>query len=194
MLSRRSLISVFAICCIWIQVKANTGIRFPYGLSLTPPRIDEAPAKGRTVYQLYYLSYLADWTLDHFGWFAGLSTYWRMFDPPPSLNRQLQITANMTDGSQLELPFANHLSRSFLQRNFTDFREAKHEWNLYDNAEGLRQLTQHICHHYSSGERAVTDVRVDIISNKILDPETAQRSGSYYGERQDTPAGVFPCE
>ncbi len=69
-----------------------------------------------------------------YGHVTGLDRYWDMFSNLPRFNWWYVIKAEYADGTTVLLPLPRQSERTFLQRHFFDFKEAKFELNIYPRA------------------------------------------------------------
>src|SRR5690606_18349143 len=66
-----------------------------------------------------------NWMMNTSGWLLGITTTWKMFSPTDKLNWHQNITLVYEDGSRAALPNLLTTDRTFFERNFADYREAK---------------------------------------------------------------------
>lgn len=180
---RKSCISLFIAVALLLQVKANLGLTFPYGLgALVKP-------ESRTYYRLSQL----DWTLSQFSWLSGLSTRWRMFSPPPHSNWYYSVWAIDSQGVQSWVPLAGQGHRNFIERNFYDFREVKYQLNIYNKPEALNLLSQHLCGNLRAAGKDVASIRVVLVSRQTLPPDYNFVQQDFYDQQIVTEFGIYPC-
>lgn len=179
------------VFCLSMQIRAN----------LRPPQVDaraartESAAAGGSplVQELRYRFALLVWQLDRIAWFCGLSTHWRMFAPPPKSHWYYSVWAIMDDGSQEWVPLENQGARSWLQRQFLDFREVKFHLNIYNRPEALDAFAQHLCGKLTRNGKRAAAVRFTLLSREILPLRVALEQGEYYGPQTVTEFGTYKC-
>ncbi|MBI3272952.1 MAG: hypothetical protein HYZ53_28445, partial [Planctomycetes bacterium] len=120
------------------------------------------PALSAQELSVHHHVVLADWLLRCYAWAVGLDTKWRMFSPPDRVNWEYRVYGLDAEGRQSFLPLPPQGPRSFWQRNFTDFREAKFELNLYLSHEYQELFAQHLAHDLRARGRAFGRIRIDL--------------------------------
>ena len=132
--------------------------------------------------------------LRQYGYATGLDSRWAMFGEQSRFNWNYRIVALMADGTDALLPLPGQADRSFLQRHFVDFREAKFELNIYPRAYLQQAYARHLCHAYPAvAGTAVVAVRIAVDYHGLHDPAAARQartvvaSPTYSAVREQVP-------
>lgn len=180
---KKSFISLFIVVTLLLQLKANLGLAFPYGIN----SLTASDSK------LGYRISTFDWALSQFGWLAGLSTRWRMFSPPPHSNWFYSVWAIDSHGEQSWVPLYGQGERNFFERNFFDFREVKYHLNIYNKPEALYLLAQHLCRNLQNSGKDVSSIRVTLVSQQTLPPDYQFVQQDFYDQQIVTEFGIYKC-
>ena len=136
----------------------------------------------------------AEWHLRQYAYATGLDSHWKMFGRQNRFNWSYRILALRVDGTDSLLPVPGQSERTFLQRHFVDFREAKFHLNIYARDDLLAAYARHLCRAYPSvGGVPVAAVRIGVEFQDLHDPVGARKartvvaSPPYRAVRQEVP-------
>ena len=100
----------------------------------------------------------------------------------------------LTPLTDVLLPIPGQAERSFLQRHFVDFREAKFHLNIYPRPHLLQAYARHLCRaHPTVGGVPVSAVRIAVDYHGLHEPAAARRartvvaSPTYRAVREEVP-------
>lgn len=164
-------------------MKANLGVAFPY------VAVSTETAQTKLYYQLSRI----DWRLSQLSWFAGLSTKWRMFAPPPMSNWYYSVWSINSRGEQNWVPLYGQGERNFFQRNFFDFREVKYHLNIYNKPEALSKLAAHLCLNLRAANQDIQAIRITLVSRQTLPPDDDNYQTGFFADEIVSEFGVYPC-
>ena len=160
---RKSLILVFIVWCLTVQLQANFDIQSPI----------KVPVLARAA------------------WLASLTPKWHMFTNPLKYKWHFSIWAVMPDRTQLYLPLYPDPPRSFWQEHFTDFREDKFELNLYQAPWQLKIVAQHFCQRLAAQGTAPEEIRVVLVWQMMLPPGEARET--YFAPQAQQDIETIKC-
>jgi hypothetical protein len=185
---KKTFVICFIVTVLLLQIKANIGASFPYGIA--PLRTFDS--------KVNYRISTVDWVLSQFSWLAGLSTRWRMFSPPPRSNWYYSVWAIDSEGVQSWVPLYGQGDRNFIERNFLDFREVKYHLNIYNKPAALNLLAQHLCGSFqrknpSENAKEVQSIRIALVSRQTLPPDYHFLQQEFYDQQIVTEFGIYPC-
>lgn len=130
----------------------------------------------RFSYSIQYLS----WLVQLYAYYSGLNNHWVMFGYQPRLNWWYTIKADTVNGHQYALPLPRQSQRTFIQKYFIDFKEAKFHQNLYREERGRFAYAQYLCQKYSINEdKNISSILYQLNWQLILPREEASRTGKH---------------
>jgi hypothetical protein len=139
----------------------------------------------------------AGWMVQQYAYAVGLDNRWIMFGRQSRFNWRFLFSGVHADGTASLLPLPRQGPRSFFERNFLDFREAKFHLNIYSSPELIEAYGRHLCRaHPAAGGAAVQAVRIELEHHMLHEPaaaraaRTAVASPRYTRLLQDVPCGT----
>jgi hypothetical protein len=169
---RRKLISLFIVLNILTLLVANQ----PPAFVDWKQRTAEALLGPQPAWVLRY----GEWLIRRYAHIVGLDNRWMMFSRLPRFDWWFVIKAKHRDWTHEVLPLPRQSERSFGQRVFFDFKEAKLHLNIYNYPQARRAYGRHLCR--TTGERTGT-VPLAIVWERhyqdILERSEAAASGTH---------------
>lgn len=138
----------------------------------------------------------ANWLVRQYAYATGLDNRWIMFGRQSRFNWRFLFTARGADGVSALLPLPRQSQRSFLQRHFVDFREAKFHLNIYPNARALSAYASHLCRAYPSlAGTPVKSIRIELEHYMLHPPDEARKARTPVASRRyRSLQQEVPCE
>ena len=131
-------------------------------------------------YNARYALWFISSKLTLYGYLAGINNHWIMFGSQSRFNWWYKIKAKYTNGEIVLLPLARQSERTFWQKNFFDFKEAKILHNLYSNSLWREKYANYLCRQYSSNNgSSVKSIEWEVYWQKLYDPKEARRLGTH---------------
>lgn len=136
----------------------------------------------------------AGWRLRSYAHAVGLDNRWVMFSSVYRSDWQLQIKAQYQNGSSRLLPLPLQGDRTFWQRHFGDFREAKFHLNIYADTRAKSAYANHLAREFARWDGALIDaVSLEVQERSLVPtPEEAEARGTHFaGERRSRLLAVY---
>ena len=131
----------------------------------------------------------------NYGELVGLSTRWLMFVLQDRYNWSYLIKARYMDSSEILLPIPRQGERTFLQREFFDFKDAKFQYNFNYRPYAKEHYASYLCRKYSvhNGSK-IKSIVFELYKQNILDPKEAEKRNRYLEPviKKEMPT-VFNC-
>ena len=103
-----------------------------------------------------------------------------MFAHNSHFNWWYVVKAQYADDAIVVLSMPDHGPRTFWQRNFFDFREAKLDLNIYSSILGRNAYSSYLRRQYPlHGDAPLTSITWELQYQNILDPMEARARGSH---------------
>jgi hypothetical protein len=135
--TRRALISAFIILTVVTLLVANQPPAFQaWKRETAERRLGPQPA--------WVLRY-GEWLIRRYAHLVGLDNRWSMFSQLPRFDTWFVIKAKHRDWTREVLPLPLQSERSFAQRVFVDFKEAKLHLNIYNRPQARWAYGRHLC-------------------------------------------------
>ena len=107
---------------------------------------------------------------------AGLDNQWQMFGHQSRFNWWFVIKAVYADSKIVILPLPLQSQRTFSQRTFFDFKEAKYHLNLYGSPALREAYAHYLCRTYPTHDGSpIQSVIFELQYQNLLTPEEARR-------------------
>jgi hypothetical protein len=137
----------------------------------------------------------ADWLVRRYANVVGLDNRWEFFGRVSRFNWHYLVQARTADGRMSVLPLPRQSPRTFVQRTFVDFKEAKFHLNLYGRERSREAYARHLCRAYPTVQGApVSSVVFEIYTQNILPMGAAARRGmTLEPDLHKWPGDEFPC-
>jgi hypothetical protein len=120
----------------------------------------------------------ADWLVRRYANVVGLDNRWEFFGRVSRFNWHYLVHARTADGRMTVLPLPRQSPRTFAQRTFADFKEAKFHLNLYTRPRAREAYARHLCRAYPTVQGAsVSSVVFELYTQNILPMGAAVRRG-----------------
>jgi hypothetical protein len=133
-------------------------------------------------FALYRLHY-AGWLVDRWAHLSGLNNRWEMFSHQSRFNWWYGVQAITPDGTTVELDLPLLGQRTFAQRVFFDFREAKYHLNLYPDGELRARYGRYLCrrldHTRVPDHGKVRTIRFQLHHQMLRTPDEARARGGH---------------
>ena len=130
-----------------------------------------------------------------YGELVGLGTRWLMFILQDRYNWFYLIKAKYNDSSEVLLPIPRQGTRTFVERNFFDFKDAKFQYNFNYRPYVKEHYASYLCRKYPvhNGTR-IKSIVFEFYKQNILKPKEADKRKRYLEPiiRKET-LGVFNC-
>lgn len=185
------LINLFILLSTWVMITTNLNLQAPkFYPSLYPPNNPD-----HIISKINWYLDRFHWSINRIGWIVGLKNYWRMFSPVDRFNWYMIFTAVYQNGQEEKLPLPHQTPRSSLQRNFTDYREAKFFLNIYLNKSAQSYYADYLCRSFQDSNNPINWIKINLRSQNILSPQTAKRRGIFLESRIDSRDwGSYKCQ
>lgn len=134
---RRTLISLFIALNVLTLLVANQ----PPAFVEWKQRTAESLLGSRPAWVLRY----GEWLIRRYAHIVGLDNRWMMFSRLPRFDWWFVIKAKHRDFTHEVLPLPRQSERSFAQRVFFDFKEAKLHLNIYHRPQARWAYGRHLC-------------------------------------------------
>lgn len=160
-----------------------------------------APVMQATDDFLSKLSPLTAYRFSYTGWLtaeyahkSGLDNRWQMFGRQSRFNWYFLIKAK-TDAGTIVLPLPLQSPRTFWQRTFFDYKEAKFHLNLYANRFLREAYASYLCRKYSGpGQPPIQSIIYELHYQNLLSPADAAKYGRHTELESYTQTwDEFPC-
>lgn len=169
---KRFLISCFAVLNIFTVLFMNRPESFSVSVNAW---LEKKVSTGMT-YRFRY----AAWLLAHYAHVVGLDNRWQMFSWMPRFNWQYLIQARYDNGQRLVLPLFQQSQRSFGEKWFYDFKEAKFHLNIYLDPGGRESYARYLCRQYPRHEDStIRSILWEVHYQNILEPSEVRRGTDY---------------
>src|SRR5438309_3635287 len=123
---------------------------------------------------------LNEWYVQQYAHLTGLDNQWQMFGRQSRFNWWFVIKAVYAGPKIVNLPLPLQSERTFWQRIFFDFREAKYQLNLYPSPALREAYAHYLCRTYPTQEGApIQSVIYELHFQMLLTPEEARRRGTH---------------
>jgi hypothetical protein len=183
---RKWAISVFVVVNLGTVLFMNR----PVEGALRAFRVD-----GRLAPLQAYRIHLAEWFVMQYAHLVGLDNQWQMFGRQSRFNWSFRFKGTYANSPSLVLPLSLQSARSFWQRAFVDFREAKYQLNL-DASETLRQAyARFLCREYRFVDGIpMRDVTIERDYQPLLTSSQAKRRHTHLEPQTYSDViDVVPC-
>ncbi len=185
---KRFLISIFILLNVFTVLYVNRPLSINDIQGNKLKGILEAPTqqKSNTALCLFFSGY---------GDLVGLGTRWLMFILQDKYNWKYIIKARYEDSSEVVLPIPRQGNRTFLQREFFDFKEAKFQYNFKYRPYIKEHYASYLCKKFSvNNSSRIKSIIFELYKQNILDPKEAEKQNRYLEPiiRKEI-AGVFNC-
>ena len=122
----------------------------------------------------------ATWADQRYAHAVGLDNRWTMFGHQSRFNWWYFIKGRYHDGSTIVLPVEGQTDRTFWERNFFDFKEAKYRLNIYQSKTGRQGYAQYLCRQFPTNEGSpIQSIEIELHSQPIAPREVAELTGSH---------------
>jgi hypothetical protein len=166
------LISVFVLLNIGAVFYSNR----PTWFVAFTDHVSDTKLSPQAAYRVSY----AGWLLARYAHMAGLDNRWEMFSHQSRFNWWFGIQAITSDGVAVDLKLPRQGERTFMQRTFFDFREAKYHLNLYNGTKLRNRYGRYLCRQFPSVQgRTVHAIRFLRHTQSIRTPEEARALGTH---------------
>lgn len=88
------------------------------------------------------------WLIRRYAHLVGIDNRWQMFSTLHRFNWWYVVSAKYKDSGSITLPIPMQSKRTFLEKEFIDFKEAKFYLNIYNNALGREAYAHYLCRQY----------------------------------------------
>jgi hypothetical protein len=169
---RKALISAFILLNLGVVLFVNRPFRLIravqwHALTKLPPR---------TVYGLS----LAAWGVLRYAHLAGLDNRWEMFGRQSRFHWRYLIQAKDEEGRTAVLPLPRQSPRTFWQKYFFDFREAKFHLNLYARPAARQAYARYLCRKFpEAGGRPVRSIVFELEYQHLVPLDQAAARGTH---------------
>jgi hypothetical protein len=171
----KSLISLFVVMNILAILRSNRPSWAGHAVESTA----ESAFGPLAVYRLRYTG----WLIDRYAHLSGLNNRWEMFSHQSRFNWWYGIQGVTPDGTVVELNLPLVGERTFAERNFFDFREAKYHLNLYPNPDLRHRYGRYLCRALARvrvpDHGRVQQIRFLLHHQNLLSPEEARARGTH---------------
>lgn len=118
--------------------------------------------------------------LTSYGEFVGLGTRWLMFILQDKYNWSYLIKAEYEDSQEVILPIPRQGKRTFLQRNFFDFKDAKFQYNFNYRPYAKEHYASYLCRKYpvNNGAR-IKSIIFELYKQNVLELKEAEKRKRY---------------
>ncbi len=134
---RRTLISLFCVLNVTAVLVANQPDTFRDAKSTWL-------ASNLSAHNAFRARY-GEWLVMRYAHLAGLDNKWKMFSTLHRFDWWYVIKARFADGREEVLPLPRQSERSWWQRAFVDFKEAKFHLNIYLREDYKRAYGRYLC-------------------------------------------------
>ncbi len=157
-------------------------------------RVEQLERANLSPEPAYRVDY-AGWMLARYAHLAGLDNRWEMFSTQSRFNWWFEIQALTDGGPAVTLNLPRQGERTFPQRTFFDFREAKYHLNLYGGDELRERYGRYLCRENTTVEgRTVQAIRFIRHVQNLRTRAEAHALGSHLEPRIDSQAlQTVPC-
>ncbi len=166
--SKRFLISLFILLNIFTVLYVNKPVPVNEINSSNLKDVLEAPIKVKSgALNLFFVGY---------GNLVGLGTRWLMFILQDKYNWKYFIKARYEDLSEVILPVPGQRDRTFLQRNFFDFKDAKFQYNFNYRPYIKEHYASYLCRKYPMNNNSrIKSIVFELYRQNIMNPEEAEK-------------------
>lgn len=172
---KKILISLFAIANISTLAFINLGEEFKTYFN----RNYSESLSAQTTYHLQQ----TEWYVRRYAHIVGLDNKWQMFGHLSRFNWWYVIKGRYGQENNLTevlLPLPSQSPRSFFERNFIDFKEAKFELNIYRDLEAKKTYSRYLCRSFAQNNgKSIDSITWDLEYQMILDPAEVGSSNIY---------------
>lgn len=186
---RKSLISAFAALNVGtvVYIHAPERLTDRYERNLYA----ELPSHPQLAYRLRQ----AQWLVRRYAHLVGLDNRWLMFTTLHRFNWWYLIKARYADSALVVLSLPRQSPRTFWQRHFFDFREAKFHLNIYSDPAGRVAYARHLCRRFPDHDGArVQSIVIELHHRLILPPAEARRRGqAWSADSHGRVIDLIPC-
>lgn len=95
----------------------------------------------------YKVRYMA-WLIRRYAHLVGIDNRWQMFSKLHRFNWWYVISGKYEGLGTFTLPLPRQSKRTFLEKEFVDFKEAKFHLNIYNNEIGREAYAHYLCRQY----------------------------------------------
>lgn len=88
------------------------------------------------------------WLIRRYAHLVGIDNRWQMFSKLHRFNWWYVISAKYKNFEPITLPLPRQSKRSFLEKEFIDFKEAKFHLNIYKNEVGREAYARYLCRQF----------------------------------------------
>jgi hypothetical protein len=125
-------------------------------------------------------AHAASWLVRYYAHLAGLDNRWTMFSYLHRLDWWYVIKAAYPDGLEEPLPLPLQSPRSFLQRTFFDYKEAKFHLNIYSQPEWRKAYGRYLCRQIAErGPPTASAIVYELHYQMFLDRAAAAAMGTH---------------
>ena len=145
---------------------------------------------------IHYMSNFIENKIRWYAYLVGLNNHWIMFSFQPRYNWWYRIKAKYENSEIVLLPLPRQSKRTFWQKIFFDFKEAKLEHNLYGNKKRRDNYANYLCRTFKIYKNSKIDSIIwELHSKSILPPKEACIKGMYMGnDEQLKNLDIFSCK
>jgi hypothetical protein len=169
------LVSAFALMNIVAVLRSNR----PTWAGRAVESATESTLGTNAAYRLRY----AGWLIDRYAHLTGLNNRWEMFSHQSRFNWWYGIQAVTRDQTAVELDLPALGQRTFGQRTFWDFREAKYHLNLYPDQQLRQRYGRYLCRSLARvrvpDHGRVEMIRFQLHHQNLLSPPEARTRGTH---------------
>lgn len=121
---------------------------------------------------------LIGWQIAGYAHFVGLDNRWQMFGRQTRFNWWYVIKAKYDNLKEVVLPLSGQEPRSFLRKEFIDFKEAKFYLNIYTRAFQRETYARYLCRQFPTNENSrINSIIYELHWQNILPPDQAKLTG-----------------
>lgn len=182
---RKLLAGGFLFLNLTAAVYANRPL---FGKTLQEARSQQPETEGE-YYRLYF-----GWLIESYANEVGLDNRWQMFGHQSRFNWWYRIEAVYASGEAVLLPIPGQSERTWFERTFVDFKEAKFALNIYVSRAAREAYAQYLARRFPerNGSR-IQKIMWKLAWQNIRSQEEAAEKGSHLEpETGEQTLDVFP--
>jgi hypothetical protein len=132
---------------------------------------------------------LVDWITRYSAYCVGLNGKWQMYGGQSRFNWSYVISGTYVDsisGESTErvLPLPRQMERTFMQKKWLDFKEAKFLLNIYSDELARETYARYLARQFASHDgKTIASIRYTLVTQKILPPLIAVREQQILEDR-----------
>jgi hypothetical protein len=124
---------------------------------------------------------LVDWMIRYSAYCIGLNGKWQMYGGQSRFNWSYVITgvyidSNSGESTERVLPLPRQAERTFVERQWLDFKEAKFLLNIYSDELARETYARYLARQFASFDgKPIASIRYTLVTQQILPPIIAVR-------------------